>query len=249
MHTITGTLFPPTAAESPKASPASGLHVVDQLLRDRAAFLHHIQNTTDLLPTSRALLITIAVCSAVFGATLGFHRGGLQILYAAIKMPLAVLLTAGISTPALTAMRSAVDVRGSAQRDAALVLGALALGTLIVAALAPVILLADAMGAGYHRVILVTVTSCGVGGMAGVALLARGIHATVPTARRLVAFTLLSVFALVGTQMSWSLRPWLLRPKAQHIPFMRAYEGSFADSVQTSIQSAQGIYVDDVDGR
>jgi hypothetical protein len=56
-----------------------------------------------------------------------------------------------------------------------------------------------------------------------------------------VALGLVAVFGLVGTQMCWSLRPFIVRPRAQ-VTFLRQVEGSFIDAVETSSSSALGIY-------
>jgi hypothetical protein len=81
---------------------------------------------------------TILVGAAFFGATLGMHRGGIQILYAALKLPLVVLLTAVVCTPVLTSLNRALNRKAVLAEDLSLVLASLARGCLILAALAPV---------------------------------------------------------------------------------------------------------------
>jgi hypothetical protein len=61
-------------------------------------------------------------------------------------------------------------------------------------------------------------------------------------ARRFLTLTLLVVFAMVGTRMTWTLRPYLVRPCEQEVPFVRAVDGSFLGSVSTAADSAQGHY-------
>ncbi len=56
---------------------------------------------------------------------------------------------------------------------------------------------------------------------------------------------LLTVFGLVGTQMAWTLRPFLLRPRTPDIMFVRSIEGSFIEAVTVSARSARGIYARD----
>jgi len=50
------------------------------------------------------------------------------------------------------------------------------------------------------------------------------------------------VFSLVGGQLSWALRPYLVRPRTPDVPFVREVEGSLFDSVTGAMQSARGIY-------
>ena len=51
-----------------------------------------------------------------------------------------------------------------------------------------------------------------------------------------------SVMAPVGAQTAWMLRPFFGRPAEAHVPFFRARESSFLDSVSTSARSSVGIY-------
>ncbi len=220
---------------------SDGLSMVDALLRDRTAILNRIEAGEDLSTLARAFAATIVVAAAVTGATLGYHRGGIQILYAAIKLPLVLLLTAGICTPAFTALGRVVDGRADVRRDAAVVLASLALGSLLTAATAPLILLAMTL-AGYHALVLLAVACCGVGGLGGLAFFLRAISRRPAGGRRVVAATLLSVFAVVGCQMTWTMRPYLLRPRTPDVPFVRSVDGSFMQAVSGSLDSARGLY-------
>ncbi len=218
----------------------AALNSVDRLLRDREGQLAAIDGARDLAGLARAMLITIAAGAAMFGAAAGAYRGGVQIAYAALKLPLVVLLTAAVCAPALTALNAALDRRHDVRRDLALVLSSLALGCLVLSAEAPVVLLAVTLGAGYHAIALLLFAGCVLAGLFAVSLLARGIFRERQGAIAASAGLLL-VFALVGSQMSWTLRPWLGRP-AKPIVFLRSIEGGLLDSVRTAVDSARGVY-------
>ena len=221
--------------------PVDGaLGVIDLLLRDREAFHAHLERATDLASIARALLLTVIAGCAVFGAAMGANRGGLQLLFAAVKLPLVVLLTAGICGPALTGLLRSVKAESSFTKDLLLVLSALALGSSVLAALAPIVVLAELAGTGYHKLILLVVCCCSVGGVAGLSLFIKGLHRR--GGSMLAMILALGVFALVGTQMAWTMRPYVLRPRTPDVPFMRAIEGGFLDSVNRSTDSARGIY-------
>lgn len=234
----------PVTADPDAADPRSALDTVDALLRDRRGILDRIRDGRDLGLLARASIVTIAACTAAFGAAMGAHRGGLQIAFAAVKLPMAVLFTAAVCAPALTALNAAFDRQADARRDLALVLVALALGSLVLSALAPVVLLGVTVEMGYHANALLVVACCGLAGSFGVVLLLRGLvrewRGAIP-----VALALASLFGAVGSQMTWTLRPWLLRPATQGVPFVRSLEGTFLDAVSTSIDSARGVYEED----
>lgn len=242
--TITETTL--DAAQPADAAPAREgagvLVLVDQLLRDRAGLLARIEAGVDLVGVARAMIVTIIACAAVFGAALGLNRGGAQIAFAAIKLPLVILLTAGLCAPAVTALRHVVEGHSSIRRDLALVLSSLALGSLVIAALAPVVMLAVSWGAGYHALILLAVGCCAVGGAVGLSLFVSGTKGIAAGSRVLIMATALVLVGLVGSQMTWTLRPYLVRPRTEHVPFLRQVEGGFLDSVSTSSWSAAGVY-------
>jgi len=214
----------------------------DVLLRDRKRLLERIESDEQLRQLIRVLLMTIAFGTGAFGAVLGVHKGGIQILFAAIKLPLVSLATAAICAPALTAANASLGRPANLRRDIALVLSALATGSLALAALAPIVLFGHMMGLGYHRMVLLAVACCGVGGAFGLWTLVRGMVRSSHRGLFWALGTLMMVFGLVGSQMAWTMRPYLLRPAAQTIPFVRAIEGSFVDSVFTTMDSASGIY-------
>jgi hypothetical protein len=221
----------------------SALGIIDQLLRDRSRFLARVDEAADLAPIARTLIITIAVCAAIFGGAVGAYRDGLQILFAAAKLPLVMLLTAGVSAPALIGFQRAVRGESSPLRDLVLVLASLALGALIIAAMVPVVLLALFFHVDYHAMVMIVVASCCVGGWMGLSMFARGIDPRGASSGRWMTIAAsLVVFALVGTQMSWSFRPYLVRPRTESVPFLRDREGSFLDAVWTAKDSLRGVY-------
>ena len=219
----------------------STLNDLDSLIRTRRHFIAQLASG-DVQPLARTLLMSTLVCSAVFGACLGSYRGGLQTLFAMVKFPVVILLTAAFTVPALSAMKSALGVRTSLVRDAALVLAALALATLVMAAAAPLLLLAITHGIPYHMTILMVVGAGGFGGLAGLSVLAMGLNDVGFKGRLTLLATTLAVFSLVGGELAWMLRPYLLRPSATSTTFLRAAEGTFFDAVSQSYDSARGIY-------
>ncbi len=234
----------PSSSQGPQdsESPATGFAIIDQLLRDRSGLLDRIESGRDLAGLARTMILTIFAAAAVFGAGLGLYRGGVQIASAAVKLPLVILLTAALVTPALSALRHVVDGTTQIRRDLALVLSCLALGTLVLAALAPVVMLAVSWGAFYHTIIIFTVGCCIVGGGIGLSLFVRGTRAASKGSQALIVVTALLLVGLVGAQMSWTLRPWVVRPRTEEVPIVRSLEGSFIDAVIVTSTSARGVY-------
>ena len=90
--------------------------------------------------------------------------------------------------------------------------------------------------------ILCTVVMFAIAGIASLRLVTRSLAAEIGPGRGSAVMGLCVVFALVGGQLSWSLRPYLLRPRTPEVPFLRDTEGSLVDSIAGAMRSARGIY-------
>jgi hypothetical protein len=227
------------------SAPPSEFTTIDALLRDRSALLDRIDAGTDLTALARTLALTLIVATAIVGATIGAFRGGLQIPFAAIKLPLVVLLTAALTTPAYSALAAAIYGDADLRRDATVVLATLTLGALLLSALAPVLLLAVFFGMSYHALALLFAATCLVSGLGGASLFWSAQQRRSTSGRWLVAGIVMLTFASVGSQISWTLRPYLVRPRAPEVVFIRAIEGSLFDAILQSSRSANGHYLRD----
>ena len=223
-------------------APRPAFELIDLLLRDRRAMLARMRGGTDLAAILRTMIATIAVAMAIVGAALGSYRGGVQIAYAAIKLPVVLLGTAALSAPALSAIGAALGRPSRLAADLALVMAALAFGALLLAACTPLILLARAIELDYHRMILATVAMFAVAGGAALHLIWRGVALEAAAGWRTAVAGMCVVFSLVGGQLAWALRPYLLRPRAPEPMFVREVEGGLFDSVTGALRSARGIY-------
>jgi hypothetical protein len=234
------------ALETPSVSVPRSLGTIDLLLRDREVMLARIRAGTNLAAILKVMVATIAVTMAIVGAALGSYRGGVQIAYAAVKLPLVLLGTAALSAPTLTAIGRAVGRRSNLAQDLTLVMSALAFGALMLVAGTPLILLGRAIDLTYHQMILMTVTMFGIAGLAALHMIIRAV--SVESLRdgtrgwRMAVLGLVIVFVTIGGQLSWALRPYLVRPRTPDVPFVRALEGSLFDAISGAFQSARGVY-------
>jgi hypothetical protein len=216
--------------------------LIDQLLRDRPAVIARIATGDGALAVLRAMITTIAVTMAIVGAALGSYRGGVQIAFAAIKLPLVLLGTAALSAPALTAIGAALGRRARLASDAALVMTALAYGALLLVACAPLIMLARAGELPYHDMILAVVAMFAVAGLASLRMIARAVARERAPGAAIAVLGFALVFATVGSQLAWALRPYLVRPRATDVVFVHPTADSLYDAITGSLSSARGVY-------
>ena len=235
---------PEAAAPAPEApAPTSDGPIgrLEALMRDPMQFLDATERGADdpsaAASLARVLLAAIAVGGGIFGAVVGAHRGGLQVLWCAVKVPLILVLTLVVCTPAFVALARAAGLALGARGVITLSLASCARFALVLLGLAPIVWLAQGWSMGYHRVILAVVAVCAVAGFAAVRLTFRGLSRAGGAGAR-VAVAVVTIFALVGAQTSWILRPFVVRPRTEHVPFVRALEGDFLAAVVTSARSA-----------
>lgn len=183
-----------------------------------------------------ATLLAIIVGAGLFGAALATSRGGLQLLYSALKMPLVCLLTLVLVSPALAAIAAVLRRSFSLAGATMLTLTAAARASLVLLALAPVVWLAFDRGLSYHRGILVACLCYGIAGLEALRILRLALGKDVRS------FAIIGVFSLVllpaGAQTAWLLRPYVGRPSQAEVPFLRGRESSFGQSVSQSFTSS-----------
>jgi hypothetical protein len=183
-----------------------------------------------------ATVLSILIGAGLFGMALATSRGGLQLLYSSIKMPIVCLITLAFVTPALAAVSDVFHRTLTLANAAVLMLTAAARASLILLALAPIVWLAFDHGLSYHRGVIVACFCYGIAGLEALRIikLAFGNSAR--------SFAIISVFSLVllpaGAQTAWLLRPYLGRPSQTEVPFLRGKESSFNQSVSRSLTSS-----------
>ena len=231
------------AATPPPVLEEGAAAHMDQLLKQPALVLRALETGEGLAARTRTYVQVLAAGTATFGASLGFFRGGAQILYAAIKLPLVTLIMLAVVAPLLHALNRALERPANMARDVALLVAALARGALVLAAETPLIWAAHAVGADYHRLVLLAVLACSLAGIVSFRLLWTALSQAT-RGRFLVTIVLVATMGLVGAQTSWILRPFLVRPRATNVVFVHPLEGSFSESIEDTLSSARGRYRD-----
>jgi hypothetical protein len=192
-------------------------------------------------------LVVVVAGSAIYGAALGGWHGTVLAVYCAVKLPAVLLLTGAVAFLFNWAAGSALGAPARARDLAALTLSAAAVSSLLLAALAPVVLLFDlsfpAPGTGArttHNVLyLIHVTLVGGSGLAGVLVLRRTLAdrlGSLRTATRIVVVWV-AASALVGGEVAWALRPFV-GSVYEPVTFVRpdALEGNVYEFVWTDIR-------------
>lgn len=223
------------------------LTIATGLLRDPVALIDGPDDRETLGRLAPALLIITALGAAIFGVVVGSYRGGLQIVYAAIKMPALMLLPVVVSLTAVRALLRAGDVPVTYSRVALASLTGTARTAILAAALGPVVWLYYSITPDYHTSVLVMVAALGLAGLPGMATVAKAVAVSGGKAgatrrlRVLSAAGILLVMGLTGAQSGWLLRPFVARPTAE-VAFLRPIEEDVFSSLMATSRSARGDY-------
>ena len=214
--------------------------VLTRLLRSPADIAACCREDRDTRAIALTSLIALVLGAAAFGGVIGSFRGGAQIAFAAVKIPLALVATLAVCAPAFHALAAALGRAWPMRSIIALVLAAAGRSSLVLLALSPALWLLFDLGIDYHAAALAASMAYAIAGLAAIGILVRGLGAG--PGRALTAVAFIGVFFAVGGQSSWILRPYLVRPRTEHVPFLRSREGGFADALHRSGRSAAGIY-------
>jgi len=227
------------SASTASARP-SLLALTTQVLRSPASILEGRDPRDVLATTLGPLLILSVVGAAIFGAVVGSYRGGLQYLYAPLKMPLLLLVPLLVGLPAVRSLYRACEVSvGHARVVLAAVVG-IARAALLAATVGPFLWLPYSLDIDYHVAVLM---------MAGALLLTGGIGVVTMIGllpgggrhRWLAHVASLAVLGALWAQSGWMLRPFVVRPSAD-VTLWRPVESDIVSGLQAAWRSARGDY-------
>lgn len=167
--------------------------------------------------------LTVA-CGLAYGVVMGSYGGrGLQAVYSALKVPLLYAATVGLSLPSFFVLNTLRGLRDDFGRAARAVMAAQAAVTIVLLSLAPVTAFWYVAVPGYQGAILFNAFVFGVASVAGQVPLRRAYRPLIAADRRHAAMVpvWLVIYAFVGIQMGWTLRPFIGSPDAP-VQFFRA---------------------------
>ncbi len=214
-------------------------NVATVLLRDPAAIARAILEGRRIRAIAITSILAVAIGTIAYGGVVGSVRGGAQIAYAAVKMPLVSLLTLSLVAPFVAGLATSFGRPIGLARAVAIVLAQSARAALVLLAFAPIVALLLVLTPSYHEEVLYAAAGFGLAGLAGLGVLRNAIAdgEGAWTMRALVVVG----FVLVSAQCAWVLRPWVSRPSSP-LAFVRAPEGMVTEELARSAASASGHY-------
>ncbi len=221
-----------------KSQPTRYFSVLIELLRDRALFLKEIRSGIKLKSKSTALLICSSIFFAIYGAIIGSFNGWEQALSSAVKLPSLYLITLIICFPTLYFFNILFGSRKTAGQHFVMLLTAAAVISVLLFSFAPITLFFLITTYNYQFFKVLNVGIFAITGFIGVKFLYQGMRLLseedeegLKTRMSILQFWLI-LYAFVGTQLAWTLRPFFGRPGSPFELFREMQGNFYLDIVQ-----------------
>lgn len=206
------------------------------LLSNRDQFFEEVVDGAGLGKKLVYSTLTVIALAGFFGFVAGAYSGPAQAVSAGIKLPLLFFATFVICFPAFFVVQVLVGSRLRLPQVVVLVFGALALTSILLAAFVPVIAFFLLTGANYYFQHLLNIAIAGIAGAYGMYALHEGLAVVCdkggvyPRKALTIMRAWALLFAFVGVQLAWNLRPFL---GDQNKPFrvFGNYQGNFYAAV------------------
>jgi hypothetical protein len=224
------------------------LAVIEAILRNRYHFFVEIRDGVGLSEKMRAMLISSLLFLALYGAVLGSTHSLWQTLSSAAKLPILFLATLIVCSPTLYFFNVLFGSNQSLSQNVALILTAITVTAVILLSFAPIVLFFLLTTSNYQFFKLMNVAIFAVSALVGVVFLGQGMSVVSAgnkegtSARHRVLWLWIVVYAFVGSQMAWTLRPFIGAPSMQFELF-RQLGGNFYTNIFASIGEILGFFV------
>lgn len=221
--------------------------VLMSLLRDRVGFMAEIAQGKQVKYKITALLFSSSIFFAVYGAIIGSFSTWMQTISSAVKVPILYLMTAIVCFPTLYFFNVLFGSRKSLTQHLAVLSAAIASISILLFSFAPVTLFFLITAPDYSFFILLNVAIFGLTGFVGVFFLYQGMQmmshqddVNGHKNRKNLLQAWLFLFAFVGSQLGWTLRPFFGAP-GEPFELFRQLEGNFYQSVLQAIGNLLGL--------
>jgi hypothetical protein len=187
-----------------------------------------------------SLILAIVVYGMFYGGVMGSYGGASgprfwQIVYSAVKVPILLMATFGLSLPSFVVLNTLFGLRDDFPRVARALLSTQAGLTVILCSLAPFTAFWYLSGSGYEDAILFNGLMFGVASVSAQWMLRRDYAPLIRRnpKHRYMLFTWLIIYVFVGIQLGWVLRPFIGNPRFP-VQFFR--EGSWSNAYEVVIE-------------
>jgi hypothetical protein len=193
------------------------------------------------------MLISSLAFLALYGAVMGSTHSLWQALSSAVKLPVLFLATLFICAPTLYFFNVLFGSSQSMTQNVALILTAVTVTAVLLLSFAPITLFFLLTTSQYQFFKLLNVGIFTVSGVMGVIFLGQGMRivaaeASGVLARRRVLRFWMFLYAFVGSQLAWTIRPFIGAPSVEFELF-RQLGGNFYSNLFASLGELFGFFI------
>ncbi|MCJ7738093.1 MAG: actin-binding WH2 domain-containing protein [Anaerolineae bacterium] len=223
------------------------LVIVERILRNRNRFFTEIRDGVELGAKMRAMLVSSIMFFALYGAVMGSTHSLWQAISSAVKLPMLFLATLVVCSPTLYFFNLIFGSNQSLTQNFCLILTAITITAVILLGFSPIVLFFLLTTSQYQFFKLLNVGVFAVAGIVGVRFLGQGMQIVSvggldgAKARRNILRLWILVYAFVGSQMAWTLRPFIGAPSLEFELF-RQLGGNFYANVFASLGEILGFF-------
>ena len=223
------------------------LAIIETILRNRHQFFAEIREGVDLGRKMRAMLISSIAFFALYGAVMGSTHSLWQALSSAVKLPLLFLATLVVCSPTLYFFNLIFGSKQSLTQNFTVILTAITVTAVLLLSFAPIVLFFLLTTSQYQFFKLLNVGVFTIAGLVGVIFLSQGMRVVSAAgkegavARRNVVRLWILIYAFVGSQMAWTLRPFIGAPGLLFELF-RQLGGNFYANIFASFGEILGFF-------
>ena len=223
------------------------LAIIETILRNRRGFFTDIREGIGLPEKMRAMLVSSIAFLMLYGAVMGSTHSLRQALSSAVKLPVLFLATLVVCLPTLYFFNVLFGSNQSLTQNFALILTAITVTAVLLLSFAPIVLFFLLTTSHYQFFKLLNVAILAITGSIGVTFLGLGMRIVSAggkegqRARGYVMQSWVIVYAFVGSQMAWTLRPFIGAPSMEFELF-RQLGGNFYANIFASIGEILGFF-------
>ncbi len=214
-------------------------HFLDYILRLQKSVFEQIYTQQKLPKIIISMSILCVFLSGIYGLTMGMNHSFLLAISSAIKLPMLFLLTAVICIPSLYTFNVMLGQKFKFLQTVALMIMTLGTTTILLASLAPLSFFFVLTTRNYFFLQLMHVSILGLCGIYGVYYLYRGCSYVAfrmeQPLNKLLLKIWIVIYAVVGMQLGWRLRPFIGTPGSPFEIFRVQEDGNFYLAVWESI--------------
>jgi hypothetical protein len=196
------------------------LSIIETILRNRKKFFTEIRQQIDVKQKIGAMLASCFVFLAIYGVVMGASHSVPQAIASLVKLPILFLATLAICTPSLHFFNILFGSRQTILQTVALILTAISTTAVLLFGLAPIAFFFLISSTQYEFFKLLNVVFFAIAGFLGVVFLRQGMQITTESedeseglkTRRLIFLLWIILYGFVGSQMAWTLHPYIGDP-------------------------------------